>query len=174
LRHLCQCSVALRKLHREVIAYKTSREILLSTRRGRGGSTLGQREANKARKTEVKTHSGAEKARNAYNKAVNAFRTAGGSSPSHVLNNLPSVGSLASILDLEDTDLFWQDGFFPHVEAAWATDPWVKRGIVAVRDLDRAAEEFARIGAEVRQTLAWLEDEHDLISSRQTLWLSAT
>ncbi|SCZ93892.1 BZ3500_MvSof-1268-A1-R1_Chr6-3g08959 [Microbotryum saponariae] len=174
LRHLCQCSVALRKLHREVIAYKTSRENLLSTRRGRGGSTLGQREANKARKTEVKTHSGAEKARKAYNKAVNAFRTAGGSSPSHLLNNLPSVGSLASILDLEDTDFFWQDGFFTHVEAAWATDPWVKRGIVAVRDLDRAAEEFARIGAEVRQTLAWLEDEHDLISSRQALWLSAT
>ncbi|SCZ99228.1 BZ3500_MvSof-1268-A1-R1_Chr7-1g09440 [Microbotryum saponariae] len=174
LRHLCQCSVALRKLHREVIAYKSSRENLLSTRRGRGGSTLGQREANKARKTEVKTHSGAEKARKAYNKAVNAFRTAGGSSPSHFLNNLPSVGSLASILDLEDTDFFWQDGFFTHVEAAWATDPWVKRGIVAVRDLDRAAEEFARIGAEVRQTLAWLEDEHDLISSRQALWLSAT
>ncbi|KDE03339.1 hypothetical protein MVLG_06182 [Microbotryum lychnidis-dioicae p1A1 Lamole] len=168
-----ECSVALRKLHREVIAYKTSREKLLSTRRGRGGSTFGQRGASKARKVELKTLSGVEKARKTYNKAVNAFQTAGGSSPSHLLSNFPIASSGHSIIELEETDSFWHDGFFTHAEAAWATDVLVKRGIVAVRNLDRADEEFARLGAEVRQALAWVEDEQDLISNRQALWSSA-
>ncbi|SGY38454.1 BQ5605_C003g02033 [Microbotryum silenes-dioicae] len=173
LRHLCQCSVALRKLHCEVIAYKTSREKLLSTPRGGGGSTLGQRSASKARKVELKTLSGVEKARKAYNKAVNAFQTAGGTSPSHLLSNFPIASSGHSVIELEETDSFWHDGFFTHAEAAWATDVLVKRGIVAVRNLDRADEEFARLGAEVRQALAWVEDEQDLISNRQALWSSA-
>ncbi|SGZ31210.1 BQ5605_C047g12334 [Microbotryum silenes-dioicae] len=59
--------------------------------------------------------------------------------------------------------LFWQDGFFTHIEVAWATNSWVKRGIVAVRAKYRALVEIARIGAEVRQALAWLEDEKDLV-----------
>ncbi|KDE02152.1 hypothetical protein, variant, partial [Microbotryum lychnidis-dioicae p1A1 Lamole] len=84
-----------------------------------------------------KIHSGAEKARKTYNKAVEAFRLAMGSTPSSLLNNLRISDNLKSAIDLDETDPFWQDGFFTHVEAAWAVNPWVKRGVTAVRAKDR-------------------------------------
>ncbi|KDE02151.1 hypothetical protein MVLG_07276, partial [Microbotryum lychnidis-dioicae p1A1 Lamole] len=120
--------------------------------------------------TDGKIHSGAEKARKTYNKAVEAFRLAMGSTPSSLLNNLRISDNLKSAIDLDETDPFWQDGFFTHVEAAWAVNPWVKRGVTAVRAKDRVGEEKARIGAEVRQALAWLEDEKTRLTSCQTLW----
>ncbi|SCZ89749.1 BZ3500_MvSof-1268-A1-R1_Chr1-3g01554 [Microbotryum saponariae] len=167
-------SALLPKFHLEVIAYKTSREKLLSTGRGKGGAKLGQRAASRARATDGKIHSGAEKARKTYNKAVEAFRLAMGSTPSSLLNNLHISDSLKSAIDLDETDPFWQDGFFTHVEAAWAVNPWVKRGVTAVRAKDRVGEEKARIGAEVRQALAWLEDEKTRLTSYQTLWTNVS
>ncbi|SCZ92543.1 BZ3500_MvSof-1268-A1-R1_Chr5-2g07961 [Microbotryum saponariae] len=138
-QHLCNCVVKLRALHKATVQLQCCQERIDSMGRGRSGATIV--------------------AIDMYNKAVGDYRNAATEQSAKILDNLPLATTIKSLVTLSPTDAFWQDGFFEHDTAPWAIDTDVQKGIKAVLLKARAEEEILRIGAEVRQLLAWLEDE---------------
>ncbi|SCZ88287.1 BZ3500_MvSof-1268-A1-R1_Chr2-1g04311 [Microbotryum saponariae] len=158
-QHLCNCVVKLRALHKATVQLQCCQERIDSMGRGRSGATIGQVEASKLVSVS-QTHSKKGKvAIDMYNKAVGDYRNAATEQSAKILDNLPLATTIKSLVTLSPTDAFWQDGFFEHDTAPWAIDTDVQKGIKAVLLKARAEEEILRIGAEVRQLLAWLEDE---------------
>ncbi|SCV74617.1 BQ2448_7646 [Microbotryum intermedium] len=171
-RHMCSCSIALRHLRSEVIAFQMSQVKLNSMRRGKGGATLGQRNVAKIKAMGSKGQYQVEKAMKMYNAAVENFRTEVSPSFQSVLDGLQLADGFQSIMSKHETDAFWQDGFFTHYSAEWAIDPLVKEGIHALQSKSRAQEELQRLGAEVRQALAWLEDAVKNLRTVKERWIS--
>ncbi|SCV74006.1 BQ2448_6438 [Microbotryum intermedium] len=171
-RHMCSCSIALRHLRSEVIAFQMSQVKLNSMRRGKGGATLGQRNVAKIKAMGSKGQYQVEKAMKMYNTAVENFRTEASPSFQSVLDGLQLADGFQSIMSKHETDAFWQDGFFTHYLAEWAIDPLVKEGIHALQSKSRAQEELQRLGAEVRQALAWLEDAVKNLRTVKERWIS--
>ncbi|SCV75022.1 BQ2448_8051 [Microbotryum intermedium] len=169
---MCSCSIALRHLRSEVIAFQMSQVKLNSMRRGKGGTTLGQRNVAKIKAMGSKGQYQVEKAMKMYNAAVENFRTEASPSFQSVLDGLQLAGGFQSIMSKHETDAFWQDGFFTHYSAEWAIDPLVKEGIHALQSKSRAQEELQRLGAEVRQALAWLEDAVKNLRTVKERWIS--
>ncbi|KDE02435.1 hypothetical protein MVLG_07003 [Microbotryum lychnidis-dioicae p1A1 Lamole] len=158
-QHLCNCVVKLRALHKATVQLQCYQERIDSMGRGQSGATIGQVEASKLVSVS-QTHSKKVKvAIDMYNKAVGDYRNAATEQSAQILDNLPLATTIKSLVTLSPTDAFWQDGFFVHDTAPWAIDTDVQKGIRAVLLKARAEEEILRIGAEVRQLLAWLEDE---------------
>ncbi|SCV72969.1 BQ2448_6894 [Microbotryum intermedium] len=147
-RCMCSCSIALRHLRSEVIAFQMSQVKLNSMRRGKGGTTLGQRNVAKIKAMGSKGQYQVEKAMKMYNAAVENFRTEASPSFQSVLDGLQLAGGFQSIMSKHETDAFWQDGFFTHCSAEWAIDPLVKEGIHALQSKSRAQEELQRLGAD--------------------------
>ncbi|SCZ90170.1 BZ3500_MvSof-1268-A1-R1_Chr1-3g01817 [Microbotryum saponariae] len=158
-QHLCNCVVKLRALHKATVQLQCCQERIDSMGRERSGATIGQVEASKLVSVS-QTHSKKVKvAIEMYNKAVGDYRNAATEQSAKILDNLPLATTIKSLVTLSPTDAFWQDGFFEQDTAPWAIDTDVQKGIKAVLLKARAEEEILRIGAEVRQLLAWLEDE---------------
>ncbi|SCV69618.1 BQ2448_2638 [Microbotryum intermedium] len=173
-RHICSCSIALRHLRSEAIAFQMSQVKLNSMRRGKvgGGATLGQRNVAKIKAMGSKGQYQVEKAMKMYNAAVENFRTEASPSFQSVLDGLQLAGGFQSIMSKHETDAFWQDGFFTRYSDEWAIDPLVKEGIHALQPKSRAQEELQRLGAEVRQALAWLEDAVKNLRTVKERWIS--
>ncbi|SGZ04680.1 BQ5605_C032g11081 [Microbotryum silenes-dioicae] len=158
-QHLCNCVVKLRALHKATVQLQCCQPRIDSMGRGRSGATIGQVEASKVVSVS-QTHSKKVKvAIDMYNKAVGDYRNAATEQSAQILDTLPLAITIKSLVTLSPTDAFWHDGFFVHDTAPWAIDTVVQKGIKAVLLKARAEEEILRIGAEVRQLLAWLEDE---------------
>ncbi|SCV72899.1 BQ2448_2 [Microbotryum intermedium] len=136
------------------------------------GTTLGQRNVAKIKAMGSKGQYQVEKAMKMYNAAVENFRTEASPSFQSVLDGLQLAGGFQSIMSKHETDAFWQDGFFTHYSAEWAIDPLVKEGIHALQSKSRAQEELQRLGAEVRQALAWLEDAVKNLRTVKERWIS--
>ncbi|SCV73069.1 BQ2448_6994 [Microbotryum intermedium] len=171
-RHMCSCSIALRHLRSEVIAFQMSQVKLNSMRRGKGGATLGQRNVAKIKAMGSKGQYQVEKAMKMYNAAVENFRTEASPSFQSVLDGLQLAGGFQSIMSKHETDAFLQDGFFTHYSAEWAINPLVKEGIHALQSKSRAQEDLQRLGAEVRQALAWLADAVKNLRTVKERWMS--
>ncbi|SGY14356.1 BQ5605_C010g06155 [Microbotryum silenes-dioicae] len=158
-QHLCNCVVKLRALHKATVQLQCCQERIDSMGRGRSGATIGQVEASKLVSVSQRHSKKVKVAIDMYNKAVGDYRNAATEQSAQILDNLPLATTIKSLVTLSPTDAFWQDGFFVHDTAPWAIDTDVQKGIKAVLLKARAEEEILRIGAEVRQLLAWLEDE---------------
>ncbi|SGY27367.1 BQ5605_C008g05239 [Microbotryum silenes-dioicae] len=158
-QHLCNCVVKLRALHKATVQLQCCQERIDSMGRGRSGATIGQVEASKLVSVSQTHSKKAKVAIDMYNKAVGDYRNAATEQSAQILDTLPLATTIKSLVTLSPTDAFWQDGFFVHDTAPWAIDTDVQKGIKAVLLKARVEEEILRIGAEVRQLLAWLEDE---------------